>query len=247
MEGCKMGLRAHSDAYRSDVANKDVAQRIRSAMLPTVDSRPDNKSNVPNARYELRPVTQRAPQNNLKYRIKHAGLLLLFVVVSIGLIRSFLFETFYIPSTSMAPFLEKDDHILVSKLAYSVPHFWSQSNSKANSSPARGDVVVFKPTDDPATQEDESARAMVKRVVGVAGDVVAIQGDEIRVLSSVSVRMAQKLRAVSKHGAQRRLFAVPEDSLFVVGDNRDVSYDSRFWTQPYVPLSQVVGKVALVY
>lgn len=242
-----MGLRAHSDAYRSDVANKDVAQRIRSAILPTVDSGSDNKSNVPNARYELRPVTQRGPQNNLKYRIKHAGLLLLFVVVSIGLIRSFLFETFYIPSTSMAPFLEEDDHILVSKLAYSVPDFWGQLNSKTSSAPARGDVVVFKRTDDPATQEDESARAMVKRVVGVAGDVVAIQGDEIRVLSSVSVRMAQKLRTVAEHGAQRRLFAVPEDSLFVVGDNRDVSYDSRFWTQPYVPLSQVVGKVALVY
>jgi signal peptidase I len=242
-----MGLRAHSEAYRSDVANKDVARRIRSAIVPTVDSVSDNKSNVSDARYELRPVIQRAPQNNLKYRIKHAGLLLLFVVVSIGLIRSFLFETFYIPSTSMAPFLEEDDHILVSKLAYSVPHFWGQSNGKANSSPARGDVVVFKRTDDPTTEEDESARAMVKRVVGVPGDVVAVQGDEIRVLSSVSVRMAQKLRAVAKLGAQRRLFAVPEDSLFVVGDNRDVSYDSRFWTQPYVPLSQVVGKVALVY
>lgn len=154
-------------------------------------------------------------------------------------------ESFYIPSASMTPTLRVDDCILVPKLAYGLHVPFSREAIFSWSNPARGEVVVFNREDDPATRVDESARTMVKRVIGLPGDQIVIRGAEVYVNEK---RLAEPYARWKRGGvSDEQTFTVPEGALFMLGDNRDESYDSRFWTQPFVPAARVVGPVAAVY
>ena len=168
-----------------------------------------------------------------------AALLAAFVVKGIAL------ESFYIPSASMTPTLRVDDCILVPKLAYGLHVPFSQKAILSWSNPSRGEVVVFNREDDPATRVDESSRTMVKRVIGLPGDQIVIRGAEVYVNDE---RLVEPYARWQRGGlSDERTFTVPAGSLFMLGDNRDESYDSRFWSQPFVPTARVVGPVAAVY
>ncbi len=166
-------------------------------------------------------------------------------VVAALVVKEIALESFYIPSSSMTPTLRVDDCIIVPKLAYGLHVPFSHETILSWSSPPRGEVVVFNREDDPMTGVNESLRTMVKRVIGLPGDRIVIRGAEVYVNDK---RMAEPY-ARWKHGgvADERIFTVPEGALFMLGDNRDESYDSRFWTQPFVPTGRVVGPVAAVY
>jgi signal peptidase I len=223
-----MGLQVYSDAYR-DVAPSRI-ERCRGGGFQSQLLRG----------YRLRPVSERDRYSDSKATFRKVAFVVLLAVFSVYIIRGFFFETFYIPSASMEPLLQVDDHILVSKASYGV----RLTNGTRLATPERGDVVVFKRSDDPSTQEDESSRAMVKRVVAVPGDIVAVRGDDVQVLSSLSEKLAGKLQHASKKAT---VYTIPENAVFVVGDNREVSYDSRYWREPFVSFEQIIGKVALVY
>ncbi len=224
-----MGLQAYSDAYRDVAPSRVEPCRAR-----------DFQSQHLRGGYRLRSVSERDRHSDRKAILRQVVSIVLLAVFSACIIRGLFFETFYVPSASMEPLLQVDDHILVSKASYGV----RLTNGTRLATPERGDVVVFKRSDDPSTQEDESSRAMVKRVVAVSGDVVAVRGDDVRVLSSLSDKLAGKLQNTSKAA---RVYTIPDNSVFVVGDNREVSYDSRYWREPFVSVEQVIGKVMLVY
>ena len=170
---------------------------------------------------------------------------LLIAVLAALFIKSFALESFYIPSASMTPTLRVDDCILVPKLAYGLRVPFSREAIVSWSNPTRGEVVVFNRQDDPATRVDESARTMVKRVIGLPGDQVLIRGAEVYVNGE---RLSEPYARWRRGGiADEQTFVVPDGELFMLGDNRDESYDSRFWTRPFVPTSRVVGPVAAVY
>lgn len=170
---------------------------------------------------------------------------LVTAVIAALVIKSFALESYYIPSASMTPTLSVDDCILVPKLAYGLRVPFSRDALVSWSNPTRGEVVVFNREDDPTTHIDESARTMVKRVIGLPGDRVAIRGAQVFVNGeSLAEPYARWQRGGS---SDERTFTVPEGSLFMLGDNRDESYDSRFWSQPFVPNERVVGPVATVY
>lgn len=160
-------------------------------------------------------------------------------------IKGFALESFYIPSASMTPTLRVDDCILVPKLAYGLRVPGSRENLLSWSNPSRGEVVVFNREDDPTTAVDESARTMVKRVIGLPGDRVSIRGAQVFVNGETLTEPYAKWQRGGD--ADERTFTVPEGALFMLGDNRDESYDSRFWAQPFVPTERVVGPVAAVY
>jgi signal peptidase I len=159
-------------------------------------------------------------------------------------IRTFIVQAFKIPSGSMIPTLQIGDHILVNKLAYGIRvPLWGHylvDFGKVH----RGDVIVF------IFPEDRS-KDFIKRVIGVAGDTVEIRGKKIYIngqqIDDPHAHFEgddpQNILPASRddYGPTK----VPANHIFVMGDNRDRSYDSRFWG--FVNLDDVRGKAFLIY
>ena len=105
------------------------------------------------------------------------------------------------------------------------------------SDPQRGDIIVFKYPDDPSQN-------FVKRVIGTPGDVVEIKGGVTYVNGEVlDEPYLNETPKVKDYGP----YEVPEGCYFCMGDNRNNSNDSRFWTNTYVPREYVLGKALFVY
>jgi signal peptidase I len=159
-------------------------------------------------------------------------------------IRTFIVQAFKIPSGSMIPTLQIGDHILVNKLAYGIRvpvwgHYLVDFGRVQ-----RGDVIVF------IFPEDRS-KDFIKRVVGVAGDTVEVRGKKVY----INGKQVEDPHAHFEGDDPQNILPasrddygptkVPENHLFVMGDNRDRSYDSRFWG--FVNLDDVRGKAFLIY
>ncbi len=159
-------------------------------------------------------------------------------------IRTFIVQAFKIPSGSMIPTLQIGDHILVNKLSYGVRIPFLEKYLVEYAKPEREDVVVF------IFPEDES-KDFIKRVVGVAGDTVEVRAKKLYIngkpVEDSHAHFAgydpQAGGAIS--GDDFAAKTVPENHIFVMGDNRDRSYDSRFWG--FVNLDAVRGKAFLIY
>ena len=159
-------------------------------------------------------------------------------------IRTFIVQAFKIPSGSMLPTLQIGDHILVNKFRYGIRLPLLGERVVKFADPRRGDIIVFVYPVDPH-------KDFIKRVIGEPGDTVEIRHKQIYVND-------QKIDDPYGHfvdgpGDQSRLMprdnygpvTVPPDKVFVMGDNRDRSYDSRFWG--FVPLDDVKGKAFVIY
>jgi signal peptidase I len=127
-----------------------------------------------------------------------------------------------VESVSMEPTLHAGNFVIVNKLAYQIGR------------PVRGDVIVFKYPPDP-TQEP-----YVKRVIGLPGDLVEITDGRVYI-NGVPLFEPYLADEISRGGEWR----IPANSLFVLGDNRNNSSDSRAWGM--VPMDYVIGKALLVY
>ena len=152
-------------------------------------------------------------------------------------IRTFVVQAFKIPSGSMKPTLLVGDHILVNKFIYGIKIPFTDKTLIDLGRPKRGDVVVFKyPLD---TKKD-----YIKRVIGLPGDRIELINKQLNVNGQVSDDPHAKY---SLHGNLRNFgpVVVPDQHLFVMGDNRDESSDSRVWG--FVPLSYLKGKAFLIY
>jgi signal peptidase I len=148
-------------------------------------------------------------------------------------VKTFLFQAFYIPSASMEPTLEKGDRVLVNKLSYDVHDV------------NRGDVVVFKlPADQVGSDGIED---LIKRVVGLPGDVIETREgvvyvndrrlDEPYLPDGTLTGDPSNLNnpAISRQ-------TVPDDTVFVMGDNRANSHDSRYSDRGPIPIDSIVGR-----
>ncbi|HEU5381807.1 MAG TPA: signal peptidase I [Ktedonobacteraceae bacterium] len=148
--------------------------------------------------------------------------LLMFLVIR------FAVQNFNVEGTSMEPNLHNTELILVDKWTYLFHP------------PARGDVIVFKAPPHPDMD-------YVKRVIGIPGDVITIQGTTV-IVDGVTLK-----EVYVDPRNQGNLFAyknitnmkVPPGDYFVLGDNRQVSSDSRDWG--FVPQQNIVGRAAFVY
>jgi signal peptidase I len=172
----------------------------------------------PKSRRELRRERQR--------KKRKAGLaeLVVTIVVALalvfGLVRPFVVEAYRIPSESMVPTLEIGDRVLANKFVY---RFWG---------PERGDIVVFDSVD------EEDDQTLIKRVVGVAGDEILVQGGVLYVNGEPREEpyLNEDLPFVGFYGPTE----VPEGSIFVMGDNRANSADSRVFGP--LPLENLKGE-----
>ena len=170
------------------------------------------------------------------------------IVVAIILalfIRTFIVQAFKIPSGSMKETLQIGDHILVNKFIYGIKLPFSQKTVISFKEPQREDIVVFIFPEDPK-------KDFIKRVVGVAGDVIEIRDKQLYVNKKAfdgDYAVYKDSRIIPSMGMQPRdnfgPETVPPHSIFVMGDNRDHSYDSRFWG--FVDLQAVRGKAFMIY
>jgi len=161
-------------------------------------------------------------------------------------IRTLVVQAFKIPSGSMEPTLLIGDHILVNKFIYGVSVPLVDKKLMRFSTPRRGDVIVFIYPIDPD-------KDFIKRVIAIGGDEVQIRDKKIYINGSMiedphGVYSEPYVLSDRIRGGSRDNYGpvtVPQDSLFVMGDNRDKSYDSRFWG--FVNVNKVKGKAFIIY
>jgi signal peptidase I len=155
-------------------------------------------------------------------------------------IRTFVVQAFKIPSGSMKDTLLIGDHILVNKFAYGINIPFLNIPLLAGKTPRRGDVIVFKYPGNPD-------KDYIKRVVAIGGDVVAVRDKQLYV-NQQPMREDYIIHTESRIQPVRDDFGpvlVPDNKLFVMGDNRDNSSDSRFWG--FLDPDAVRGKAFLIY
>ena len=176
------------------------------------------------------------------------------IVVAVVLalfVRTFAVQAFKIPTGSMEDNLLIGDHLLVNKLVYS-PSFGSfEDDLLGKKKIERGHVVVFK-----FPQEPE--RDFIKRVIGLPGEKVEVRDKQVLIddkplVESYTFFKDQPLRRDDPEYGLRAddlrynwgPQVVPAGQLFVMGDNRDNSRDSRFWG--FLPVDQVKGRALVIY
>ncbi|MGI9331236.1 MAG: signal peptidase I [Gammaproteobacteria bacterium] len=209
-----------------------------------------------------RPVAATGEDPNLPIAVEYARSffpILLLVLV----IRSFLFEPFRIPSSSMMPTLLIGDFIFVNKYTYGLRLPVLHTKIVSVGEPSRGDVVVFRLPADPSTN-------YIKRLVGLPGDTVKYvnkrlyindQPVDFRVLGPYEAAgqsrslLARETLGDAEHSVlltegQRSLegtFVIPQGYFFMMGDNRDNSRDSRYRGVGLVPAGNIVGKAVRIW
>lgn len=160
------------------------------------------------------------------------------------LIRTYIIQAFKIPSGSMIPTLLVGDHILVNKFLYGTKIPFSGKRIFMFKKPERGDIIVFKYPENPD-------KDFIKRVVAAEGDVIESKNKMIHVNGNkVNEPYAQHTdSSMRPMGIEPRdnfgPVIVPKNKYFVMGDNRDQSYDSRYWG--YVDIKDVKGKALILY
>ncbi len=188
------------------------------------------------------------------------------VILIVLLLRSFLFEPFRIPSSSMRPTLVVGDFILVNKFVYGLRLPVLDSKIISVGDPQHGDIMVFRYPEDPSID-------YIKRVVGVPGDRIEYRNRQLFVNGKASTMtrhgshlwMDRQCRTIDSlrfreqtkdtdheiliipHHASRAEgeWVVPEGHYFMLGDNRDNSRDGRYWG--FVPEENIVGKAVAVW
>lgn len=246
-EAATQELKIHADAVEAALGTPDV-ERLREAVV-SLDDRMTKHLSF-------------ARKSAIREYAESIG-----VAVGIAIfLRAFVVEAFQIPSGSMIPTLQVGDHIFVSKFSYGITIPFTDRKLVDFGPPKRGDVIVFKYPGDPSID-------YIKRVVGLPGDEVEIRDDQIFINGKPVAREHQPDSC--KPEQERSIFTrecelwvehlgerthdtifygggdsfdsikVPEGSVFVMGDNRDNSNDSRVWGK--VPLEYVKGRALVVW
>jgi signal peptidase I len=153
-------------------------------------------------------------------------------------IRAFVVQAFKIPSSSMEPTLLVGDHLLVNKFIYGIRVPYTDIKFFQYRKPQRGDIIVF-------IFPKDRKKDFIKRVIATEGEKVVIVRNKIyindKLIDDPWGHFTMPRSTIEDYGPVK----VPEDSLFVMGDNRDNSQDSRFWG--FVKINEVKGKALIIY
>jgi signal peptidase I len=176
-------------------------------------------------------------------RSKSSRAIVEWVAVIVGallvalVVKTFLFQAFYIPSESMEPTLEKGDRVIVNKLSYDLHDVH------------RGDVVVFE-----LDKEDvgpDGIKDLIKRVIGLPGDTIetrdgAVYIDDRKLEEPYLPEGTKTGDPESGTNPESPRQVVPDGTVFVLGDNRDNSADSRYANRGPIPIDDIVGRAFIL-
>ena len=184
-------------------------------------------------------VAEETPKRS--HWLRETAVVVVVALVAALLLRTFVVQTFYIPSGSMEPTLQIGDRILVNKLSY---HLHGVD---------RGNIVVFRR---PANEDcgGEPVADLVKRVIGLPGETISLTKGPKGYVVINGKRLDESWLPASKQGTSfpgpagepynlAKPYVIPANHYFVMGDNRNDSCDSRYWGP--IPRSLIVGKVDL--
>lgn len=145
-----------------------------------------------------------------------------------------------IPSGSMEDTLKIGDHIFVNKLSYGFRLPFMDETLFDYSYPERGDVVVFTLPEDPSTD-------IIKRVIGLPGDQVEVRG--MSVFINGEKYTEDEKYAVWRDGGIKDFgpMTIPPETVLLLGDNRDKSRDSRFWSNHFLDRKRIVGRAFVIW
>jgi len=191
---------------------------------------------------EAHPDTTAAPPKKGKIREYFEAFVIALVIALI--IRTLLLQAFKIPSSSMENTLLVGDHIFVNKFIYGYHLPFTKGRILEMRKPRHGDIIVF-------IFPEDTSKDFIKRVIGVPGDVIEVkQKSVIRNGETLKENYAQYIEDTKENIFVRTWddmppITVPSGKYFVMGDNRDRSYDSRFWG--LVDTEAVIGKAMFIY
>ncbi len=191
---------------------------------------------------EKKPFKININKDKIKAFIKEAIETVLIVFVLVVVIRSFIGEPRWIPSSSMEPTLQIGDNLIIEKISYRF------------SEPQRGDVIVFYP---PHQALDPSLigkfgrmigfftknEAYIKRIIGVPGDNIHVVPDAGVFINGKLIEEPYKKEVFTGQCDSTMLcgpYKIPENSYYMMGDNRNDSTDSRYWGT--LPEKRIVGR-----
>jgi signal peptidase I len=184
------------------------------------------------------------PEFKKKNIIREYAESIIIAVLLALVIRTYLVQAFKIPSGSMEDTLAIGDHLLVNKFIYGTKIPFTTASVVQIRDPRQGDVIVFEYPEDPS-------KDFIKRIVGAPGDVVEGKDKKVFVNGKPyenSHEIHKEKEIIPKEMNPRDTFGpvtVPPNSYFVMGDNRDRSYDSRFWK--FVRRDQIKGLAFIKY
>lgn len=166
-------------------------------------------------------------ENSLKAEILSWLQILVTAAFIAFVLNTFIIANSRVPTGSMENTIMPGDRVIGSRLSYLF------------SSPERGDIVIFR-------YPDNESVYYVKRVIGLPGDTIDIIDDEIYLNGADTPLEEPYLREEMSQGETMH-FEVPEDSYFMMGDNRNNSLDARYWDNTYVKHDKLVAKVLFRY
>lgn len=149
-------------------------------------------------------------------------------IIAALLIKNYLIINANVPTGSMENTIMPGNRLIGNRLAY------------MNSEPERGDIVIFK-------YPDNETETYVKRVIGLPGETVTIENAKIYIDGSTKPLEEAYLKEEWTESDGPYTFEVPEDCYLVLGDNRNNSWDARYWTNTYLSKDKILGEAVFTY
>lgn len=154
----------------------------------------------------------------MKYFVKEWVVPVLVALLIVILLNKFVFILVTVPTGSMENTIMPGDRLYVNKI-------FNIDDAK------RGDIIVFKSI-------ELGDKRLVKRLIGMPGDMVDINADGTVYVNGDRLQEDYTIKSTGIP----KTYSVPEDSYLFLGDNRPISYDARYWDNPYINREQIIGK-----
>lgn len=154
--------------------------------------------------------------------LEYAKTIIIALVLSF-LVKTYVAEARFIPSESMLPTLKIGDHLIIDKIFYEI---------KGIGELKRGDIVVFDP---PPSANSKTEIPFIKRIIGLPGETISIKNGTVY----INGEPLNEPYILEKPRANFQPLIIPDNTIFLMGDNRNNSFDSRFWGP--LPVENIIG------
>lgn len=167
--------------------------------------------------------------------------MIIVVVLIVAVVNNVVLINAKIPSESMEKTVMTGDRLFGYRLAYGInlELFGKQIVSKKFKDPERFDIVIFK-------YPDDESQLYIKRLIGLPGETVEIKGGKVYI-DGAETPLDDSFTPEMPRPEDLGPYVVPEDCYFMMGDNRNHSWDSRRWENTFVQFDQIVGKAIVRY